>query len=238
VFHAAARCGAASVALLALGVIVAVPAWGAGPVGVDPVALVEDVTGKPPGVAFLDYLPLGKVVQLGAGDRLVIGYLRSCVRETITGGTVTVGAEESAVVGGAVKREKVQCDGGKLRLNADQAAKSGVVVFRKGPGKDALKAGTADKVDQTIYGASPLVELPGVGRIVVERIDQPGERIELDVGKAQLLRGKFYDFAKSGRALAAGGVYRVEAGGRSVVIKVDPGAVAGAGPLAGRLIRL
>ena len=95
---------------------------------------------------------------------------------------------------GAVTREKVQCDGGRLRLKAEQAAKSGVVVFRKMPGKVERPAATPT-IDQTLYGVSPLVELPGGGRIVIERIDQAGERLEVEIAKGQLLRGKFYDFA-------------------------------------------
>jgi hypothetical protein len=206
------------------------------PAGTDPVALVEEISGKTGGIGFLDYLPVGKVLKLGSADRVVIGYLQSCMRETITGGTVTIGAEESAIVGGAVTREKVQCDGGRLRLKAEQAAKSGVVVFRKGPGK--VERPAAPAIEQILYGVSPLLDLPGGGRIVVERIDVPGERLEIEIGKAQLQRGKFYDFAKAGKALTPGGTYRVEAGGRSVLVKIDPLAAAGSEPIAGRLIRL
>src|SRR5580700_11021164 len=86
----------------------------------DPVALVEEVSGTSAGIDFMDYLSAGKILKLGSTDKLVIDYLRSCVRETITGGVVTIGADESRVVGGSVKREKVQCDGGKLRLTTDQ----------------------------------------------------------------------------------------------------------------------
>jgi hypothetical protein len=92
----------------------------AGPVAAgDPVALVEDVSGNAAGVEFMDYLAAGQEIRLAPKDRLVIDYLRSCWRETITGGTVTIGAEQSNVASGTVGREKIECDGGKLRLTAD-----------------------------------------------------------------------------------------------------------------------
>jgi hypothetical protein len=118
----------------ALAVFLALAGLGVGrAAAAEPVALVEDVSGTAGGVEFMDYLAAGREIQLHAQDRLVLDYLRSCWRETITGGTVTVGAEQSVVKGGTVSRDKVECDGGKMRLSADQAAKSGVVVFRAPP---------------------------------------------------------------------------------------------------------
>lgn len=219
-------------AILAAALALATPS-----VAGDPVALVEEVSGAPAGVALLDYLPTGKVIDLTGGGRLVVDYLQSCMRETISGGTVTIGIEHSLITGGAVQRQKVECDGGQLHLSTDQAAKSGVVVFRKAKRPTDPSAGSLS-FDQTLYGASPLIDLRGGGRLVVERLDQPGERIELDLPAAQLLRGTFYDFAKAGRALSPGGIYRVESGGRSLVVKIDPFATVGAGPVAGRLLRL
>jgi hypothetical protein len=199
----------------------------------DPVALVEDVSGNPAGVDVMDYLATGKTVKLGGTDRLVIDYLRSCVRETITGGIVTIGADESRVVGGAVKREKVQCDGGKLRLTTDQAAKSGAIVFRGMP-----KQTEDHQAERTLYGSSPVVDLKGAGTLVIERLDQPGDTMVLKVEAQQLTRGTFYDLAKFDRTLAVGGLYRATCNGHSVVFKVDPSAQPGAAPLAGRLLRL
>ena len=60
----------------------------------------------------MDYVEPGQVIRLGAADGLVLGYLKSCWRETITGGTVTVGTEQSQVAGGEVARVLVQCEGG------------------------------------------------------------------------------------------------------------------------------
>ena len=108
-------------------------------------------------------------------------YFHSCVRETITGGTVTVGAERSDVIGGDVSFETVQCDGGQLRLTTQQASQSGVVVYRALP-KPGEKPTEANAVERTLYGLSPLIDLHAKsGKLVVERLDKTGERIELNL---------------------------------------------------------
>ena len=104
----------------------------AGPVAAQaPVALVEDVQGKPDGVAFMDYVTMGHVIKLGPQDTIVLGYLKSCWRETITGATVTVGFDQSRVQGGNVNREKVACDAGRMQLTAQTASKGGAMCFAK-----------------------------------------------------------------------------------------------------------
>src|SRR3954468_10875329 len=54
----------------------------------DPSAIVEDVQGAVKDVQVFDYLAAGTQVQLPARAVLVLGYLKSCARETITGGKV------------------------------------------------------------------------------------------------------------------------------------------------------
>jgi hypothetical protein len=201
----------------------------------DSVALVEDVSGTSAGVEFMDYVAAGREIRLGAEDRLVLDYLRSCWRETITGGTVTVGAEQSVLKGGTISRDKVECDGGKMRLTADQAAKSVVVVFRAPPKPGA--AHTAP-VERRIYGLSPIFELGGGGKLVVERLDKPDAALTLELAPTQLLRRRFYDFAGNGRILAAGGIYRASIAGRSLVFQVYAKAKPGATAPAGRLLTL
>ena len=62
----------------------------------------------------------------------------------------------------------------------------------------------------TIYGLSPILEVKGPGRLVVERLDKQGERHEVMVGKNSLLRGRFYDFVSAFLALTLDrGRYRV-----------------------------
>jgi len=197
-----------------------------------PVAVVEDVNSKSAGVEFMDYVAPGKVIRLGAADTLVLGYMNSCWQESITGGTVTVGASQSAVVGGKVQREKTACDGGKMQLSEQQASKSGAVVFRGTPKPSSAQP------QLTLYGLSPVVDVKGGGHLVIERLDHPGERLETEIAAHQLFRGSFYDFAKAGQALKAGGVYRASVGARQIVFKVDPEAQAGNAPIIGRLLRL
>jgi hypothetical protein len=200
-----------------------------------PVAVVEDVTGNPSGVEFMDYVEPGKVIRLGPADSIVLGYLNSCWREKITGGTVTVGAQLSEVQAGKVEREKVPCEARKMLLNAEVANKSGAMVFRQLPRGQQ----TAPLRPQfTLYGLSPVIEVKAGGSLVVERLDKPGERHEMVISTQQLLRGAFIDFAKAGIALAPRGVYRAEAGAQQVVFDIAPGAGPGQTPLAGRLLRL
>ncbi len=198
------------------------------------VALVEDVNSKSAGVEFMDYVPMGKEIRLGARDTLVLSYLKSCWREKITGGIVTVGTEQSDVQNGKVERSKANCDGGKMMLALQQAGQSaGMVVRDLKP-----RPQTVSEPQVTLYGLSPVIEIKGGGTLLIERIDQPGERFNVVAGGPQLVRGAFYDFARAGKALAPGGIYRVSAGGRQIVFRIDPQAQPGPSPVVGRLLRL
>ncbi len=201
-----------------------------------PAAVVEEVEGSVPGVAFMDYVDPGQVIHLGAHDRIVLGYLKSCWRETISGGTVTVGSEQSEVAGGEVTRAKVACEGGKMMLSSELAGKSGAMVFRQAPKREAAAA--APHPEFTLYGLSPVFELRPPGKLVLDRLDQAGESREIAVTGQQLVRGAFLDFAKAGVALAPGGLYRAKFGDQEIVFKIDADAKAGEAPLVGRLVRL
>ena len=64
----------------------------------------------------MDYVAPGKVIKLVPAGLVVLGYMKSCRRETIAGiGTVIVGAEDSMVHLGEVKA---------ARYNATQAIRS------------------------------------------------------------------------------------------------------------------
>jgi hypothetical protein len=194
-----------------------------------PVAVVESVSGNPAEVEFMDYVEVGKVIHLNPQDSIVLSYLKSCVREIITGGNVTVGAERSEVESGKVERSVVQCEGGKMLLTAQTGRQSAALVLRGGSGP---------KPQFTLYGLSPIIELNGSGTLIIERIDRPGERYVVTIDERQLLHGAFYDFANSGKTLAAGGVYKVAFGPQEVVFKVDPQSKSGQSPIIGRLLRL
>ena len=197
-------------------------------------ALVEDVKGRVPGVEFMDYVAEGQTLRLGPGDTLTLGYLGSCLRETITGGVVKIGADQSVVTGGRVERVRIECDGGRLRLAANQASSSGVMVFRSPP--CPKREGQPPEPQATIYGLAPLLELRQAGAVTIERLDAQAAPIELPIASAQLQRGKFFDVRAAGHRLVAGGVYCAKQGTRWIVFRVDAAAKDSAAAL-GRLVR-
>ncbi len=194
----------------------------------EPAAIVEDVDTAKAGVTFMDYVEPGRVILLGANGTVTLGYLHSCLRETITGGRVVVGTEQSEVEGGKIERERVECDGGKLELTVEQARKSTVTVFRKPP----APAGRAmPQPAFKIYGSSPVIKpIGGAREVVIERLDRPSQVLKIEVA------GKFVDLAAKGKSLEPGGLYRASAGERTVVFKVDAFARPGKGPIIGRLV--
>jgi hypothetical protein len=103
--------------------LVGVVAFASVAAAADPVevALVESISGDSSGVKFMDYLRLGRVIRLGAHETIVLSYRTSCVRETITGGTVTVGIDRSQVQSGKVERLDGRCDAGKMVLTGTQS---------------------------------------------------------------------------------------------------------------------
>jgi hypothetical protein len=200
-----------------------------------PAAVVEEIGAGVAGVEFMDYVEPGQVIRLGARDRIVLGYLKSCWRETITGGTVTIGPEQSQVVGGEVARVQVPCEGGKMMLTAELAGKSGAMVFRQAP---VRQAAATPHPQFTLYGLSPVFELRPAGTLLIERLDQRGERHDIAVTERTLIRGAFLDLAKAGVALVPGAIYRAKLGDQEIVFKIDADAKPGDAPLAGRLARL
>jgi hypothetical protein len=197
-----------------------------------PVAIVEDVQGKVDGVEFMDYVAPGKVIKLGKAT-VVLGYMKSCWRETITGGTVVVGPEQSMVHLGDIQRVKVDCDVNAIRLSDREASQSAATTFR------TLKPNQrAAEPPPTLYGLSPVVEVKGGGTLVIERVDVQGERYAVPIRGNSLFRGKFYDFAKANKSLTAGGTYSASLGSRSTTFKIDPHAAAGSTAIIGRLLRL
>jgi hypothetical protein len=196
-----------------------------------PVAVVEDVQGKVTGVEFMDYVAPGKVIKLGQAGTVVLAYMKSCRRETITGlGTVIVGAEESMVHLGDIKASTVQCDSSHSQLIDREVGESAATVVR------SMDKSTTPRF--TLFGTSPLIETAGRGRLVVERLDAKGERYDVDLATASMVRGKFYDFAKAGTALKPGGIYAASLGSRRAVFLVDRRAEPGTAPIIGRLVRL
>lgn len=193
-----------------------------------PVAIVEEVQSSKAGVGIMDFLVAGQTIELGKGESMTIGYLNSCRRERIKGGKITIGAEQSQVSNGQVMREDVECDGGSANLSGQVAAKSGALAFRSAPANVGLNA---PKV--TIYGTSPMIVLPSSGQhIVIESISGSPDRHELTV------QGTYVDLNDHNISLAPNTIYRVEAGDKSLVFKVDMDAESGKAPIISRLVRV
>jgi hypothetical protein len=196
-----------------------------------PTALVEDVKSATADIEFMDYVGNGQVIKLEPRDVLVLSYLKSCEHETITGGTVIVGAEHSDVSDGQIVRTKVLCDGGKIRLSSQQASKSAASAFR---------LQSAD-IQPDLYARTPAVQLPKVlasedRTLLIERVDRRGERLKLKIDDTIAAAG-FYDLATINVSLARGAIYDASIGGHKMMFQIDAKAKSGPAPIVSRLLR-
>ena len=197
-----------------------------------PVAIVEAVDSPGAGVELMDTLEAGRTLRLGAGGTIEIGYLASCLDERITGGVVAIGSERSDVVGGVVDRSTVACDSGHIVTGPESQAFAGSVQ------RDA--AGGAGRIERlpkqqlVLHGSSPLIVADGPGPVTVARYVDGRESQTLTLESAQ--GRSSYDFARFGRSLPAGGVYRARLGNREIVFRVDREAEPGPTPMLGRLL--
>jgi hypothetical protein len=218
---------AATVAVLA----VASQASAHAPAPLVPTALVEDVKSATSEVEFMDYVGSGQLIKLAPGDVLVLSYLKSCEHETITGGTVLVGADHSDVRDGQIVRAKVPCDGGKMKLSSQQASKSAASAFR---------LQSAD-IQPDLFARTPVVQLPrvlaiGDRTLLIERTDRRGERHEVKIDDTAAAAG-FYDLARINVSLARGAIYDASIGGHKMTFQIDPKAKSGPAPIVSRLLR-
>ncbi len=203
-----------------------------------PVAIVEDVQGPVDGVEFMDYVAPGKIIKLGPKGTLVLGYLKSCWRETITGGVVLVGPEQSTVQLGDIQRVKVPCDANAVQLSEREANQGAATTFRT---MRSDKAGAPTRL-LTIYGVSPLIEAKieakSGGTLVIARTDAKEPQLSLALKNDILVHGRFYDLAKAGVSLTPGGTYLATLGSHRFTFQVDPAATSSPTPIVGRLLRL
>jgi hypothetical protein len=199
-----------------------------------PVAVVESVQGKVAGVEFMDYVSSGTVIKLGPKDSIVLGYVSSCWRETITGGTVIVVEAQSVVQGGRVERRRVACDAKRLQLGPREATQSAATVYRSVPRDPSVQ-----ERPLVLHGRSPVIDVGGRrGSLVIERLDAAGERIERLVDESVLLRGRFLDLSGTRTVLTPGGRYGARLGDSEVEFTIAADAQPGATPVVGRLLRL
>lgn len=190
-------------------------------------AIVEHVSTSDVGVQPMETLEEGRVIELGDNSTLTLGYLRSCIRETITGGKVTVGLEESRVENGKRSAEEVDCDGGSAIKSSKRGDEVAGAVFRKGNNRRKK----LPKPQWTLYGTDPVLRLSKpTKRIVIERLDKEGHG-PIDIA----VNGALLDLSKVGVQLDPGGLYAISDGKARYVLKVSPLAVPEA-PLLSRLI--
>ena len=204
--------------------------FAAGTAFAEPSALVEDISSDRDDVQLFDYLEPGQEIMLGAGETIVIGYLFSCIQETITGGKITIGEDESVVTGGTRDTADVDCDGGPVvaQVGAEQEA-GAAATFR-----DTQQERSSPNA--LIFGLSPLVRLnaPASGNHRVKRLGR-NRKSERRVSAPQ---GLVVDMAKAGVKLTRGGTYRITADDRALVFKVSRLAEDGGVPPVSRLLPL
>jgi len=197
-----------------------------------PVAVVEEVQGKVTGAEFMDYVTARSVIKIADGGSVVLSYLKSCRRETISGaGTVVVGNEESMVDQAVLKAEKTNCDSNQANATTKDTSAVAATLLR------SATTTSLPAPQLTLYGASPFVQAKGRGTLVVRRLDLAGERHQIALGGTQL-KGKFVDFAGENVALVPGGLYAASFKSSEIVFRVDAQAQPGATPIVGRLLRL
>lgn len=211
----------------------AMPAIARAPAPLVPIALVEDVKSATAGVEFMDYVGAGQVIKLGPHDTLVLSYMTSCQHETITGGTVTIGFQQSTVQGGEVARATVPCNGGNIQLSSAEASKSAATAFRV----------QAAETRTTIFARNPMVQFPkdlphDARTLVFTPIDHAGERPHTIVVDQSYFTAGYYDMADINLNLTPGVSYEVTIGTHKLTFSVAPDAKDGRQPVATRLLRL
>lgn len=180
------------------------------PASAEPVALVEDLSAERDDLQLMDYLEAGRTIQLEGEERLVLGYLFSCMQEEIRGGRVIVGENESAVEGGAVDRRYIDCDGGGVVLREGQDQEAGAGAFRTG------ESGELPVPDRVLYGLSPLIKFSGPPQTVkVERLDAAAPIVEIAAS------GPIIDTAEQNLILPPGALYRFSTEARTVIVKIS-----------------
>lgn len=195
----------------------------------DPTAIVESVSKFVKGLQMMDYLRDGQVIHLGSDDRIVLGYLESCVLEKIVGGEVHIGSLESIVANGTVRRERVECDGGKMISEPGENFSGGGYLLRetrRGAGR------RGEDRDARIYSRHPFFHVTGdATEISILRLDRSEPSMIVK------LKSRFLDF-KDHKTLVPGARYVARAGQFSAYFQVNASATQQTRSILGRLVRL
>ncbi|HJT11304.1 MAG TPA: hypothetical protein VJ790_01730 [Dongiaceae bacterium] len=189
------------------------------------VAILEEIAGASGKHEAFDELKAGERLELGANGRAVIGYLASCARETIEGGTVVIGKDQSQIQGGKVARETIPCEATQLVLAEDEAGKSATISMRPMPWERELR--------QVVPSQSPLIWAGAKGQLTIKRLDaEEQQTLSLPIEDGRV------DLAAHQIELVPNGFYELQAGKKRMVIKIHNNAQAGAMPAMSRLVRL
>lgn len=181
-------------------------------IGAEPSAIVEEYKGRSGEIKFMQILFAGQTLKLNEGDVLVLGYLRSCLRETIVGGSVKIGEEQSEITDGNRKTEDVDCDGGSMIGPISSRKEVAAAVFRKGNFQKSLP-----KPDWTLFGVSPIFKTTQhASSIKIERLDKQEKTIEITS------EGLFVDMAKEGVSLVPSALYRIAIDDHKFHLKISP----------------
>ncbi len=191
-----------------------------------PAAIVEDVSYATNDLLAFDYLFAGREIQVPEGQTLVIGYLSSCVRETVTGGVIRIGAEQSEG-DAAITREEMACAGAATVAGADASATALTAIFRGGDRAPA-------KGDRPVNSTMPIFLVPhNAAKLSISRLDADAPEITVSATDGVVDMGSL-----SAPPLSPGGVYFASAGAAFVEFAVAEDAKATKGPATPRLVRL
>src|SRR6516165_1165413 len=118
--------GQTGFATLFAGALAVIPAFAE-----DDVALIEGLTSPSQRVELMTYAHVGQVIHLNADQTMVLSYRDTCIRESITGGTVTIGTKESEVrSASSLERAQNTCD--LRKVDVSRLDGSGGRAFRGG----------------------------------------------------------------------------------------------------------
>ena len=195
----------------------------------DPSAIVDTIDGEMSGLEEMDLLWPGQKITLPDNVTLTIGYLDACRSEVITGGTITIGQQESQVIGGDLEADKLDC---AIEVQGSGSKKEAVAltaVFRNSKKKKATKQ---QKSERLLRSQQPAFLVSGeTDRVMISRLDDTEEKIPVII----LKQGRA-DLAKTKIRLTSGVVYKMEANGKSMLVRIAEEPMDNA-PLLMRLIR-
>jgi hypothetical protein len=164
----------------------------------EPMILVESISAPASNVSPMTYINTGATIDLGQSTVLVLDYLNSCVRQTITGGVVHVGVPVSQVDNGSFKNARLAC---------------GVVYRALG---DPL----------LIHSTDPLFVATTAGTLVITQEGEPeSPKIQLQIPDNGRHGPFALDLSKANAPpLQPGITYRATMGDRHVIFRVAQGA--------------